>query len=81
VRDQPLEFVRPDGGAMCCLRLPRDRVPDGALPDFYGRLAADDTGVAPGSWFGEEDLVFRLEFGHLSRPEFTEGLARLADAL
>ena len=81
VRDQPVEFVRPDGGALCCLRLPRDRVPDRAVPGFYARLAANDTRVAPGSWFGEEDRVFRLGFGHLPPTDFTEALARLADAL
>ena len=81
VRDQPLEFVRPDGGALCCLRLPRDQVPDDAVPAFYSRLAARDTRVAPGSWFGEEDRVFRLGFGHLPPADFTEALARLTDAL
>ncbi len=79
--DQPPEFVRPDGGALCCLRLPRDRLPDGAVPDFYARLAANDTRVAPGSWFGEEDRVFRLRLGHLPQTDFLEGLARLAAAL
>ena len=81
LRDQPLEYVRPDGGALCCLRLPRDRVPDGAVPDFYARLAQREARVAPGSWFGEDDRVFRLGFGHLPPPDFTEALARLADAL
>jgi hypothetical protein len=81
VRDQRLEFVRPDGGALCCLRLPRDLVPDDAVPGFYARLASRDTRVAPGSWFGEDDRVFRLGFGHLPPADFTEALARLADAL
>jgi len=81
VRDQPVEFVRPDGGALCCLRLPRDRVPDGAVPGFYARLVERDTRVAPGSWFGEDDRVFRLGFGHLPPADFTEALARLADSL
>ena len=81
VRDQPLEFVRPDGGALCCLRLPPDRVPDAAVPDLYARLAENDARVAPGSGFGEEDRVFRLGFGHLPPTEFTEALARLAEAL
>ena len=81
VADQPLQFLRPDAGALCCLRLPRDRVPDAAVPDFYARLASNQARVAPGSWFGEEDRVFRLGFGHLPPAEFTEALARLADAL
>lgn len=80
-RDRPVEWVRPDGGALCCLRLPRAHVPDDEVAAFYARLAARDTRVAPGSWFGEEDRVFRLGFGHLPAADFTEALARLADAL
>lgn len=80
-QDQPVEFLRPDGGALCCLRLPRNRVTDEALPAFYARLADRDVRVAPGSWFGEDDRVFRLGFGHLPRDDFTQALARLADAL
>ena len=76
-----MQFVCPDGGALCCLRLPREHVLDNAVPAFYARLAARDTRVAPGSWFGEDDRVFRLEFAHLPPADFTEALARLADAL
>jgi len=76
-KNQPVEIVRPDGGALCCLRLPADHEP-GA---FYARIAEHGTRVAPGSWFGEHDRVFRLGFGHLPADDFTAGLARLADAL
>ncbi len=81
VREQPVEFVRPDGGALCCLRLPRQHWADEAVPGFYAGLAARETRVAPGSWFGEDDRVFRLGFGHLPAADFTEALARLAEAL
>jgi aspartate/methionine/tyrosine aminotransferase len=80
-RDQPVEIVVPDGGAMCCLRLPTDRFPDDAVTAFYARLAERDTRVAPGSWFSEHDRVFRLGFGHLSASDFSTALDRLADAL
>jgi aspartate/methionine/tyrosine aminotransferase len=76
VRDQPLEMVVPDGGALCCLRLPA-----GLVDAFYAGLAARDTRVAPGSWFGAEDRVFRLGFGHLAPADFTEALARVAETL
>ncbi|MFK3979623.1 pyridoxal phosphate-dependent aminotransferase [Micromonospora sp. NPDC050397] len=79
--DQPVEIVPPDGGAICCLRLPTDRFPDDAVRTFYARLAERDTRVAPGSWFGEHDRVFRLGFGYLPADDFTEALERLADAL
>lgn len=79
--DQPLDMVRPDGGALCCLRLRPDRFPDDAVSTFYARLAQLDTRVAPGSWFGEHDRVFRLGFGHLHARDFAEALGRLGDAL
>ncbi|MFL6119398.1 pyridoxal phosphate-dependent aminotransferase [Actinophytocola sp.] len=80
-RDQPVEIVRPDGGAICCLRLPQDRFPDAAVTEFYARLDKLDARVGRGSWFGEHDRVFRLGFGHLPLDDFRVGLDRLADAL
>ena len=80
-RDQPVEIVRPDGGAICCLRLPVDRFSDDAVGEFYAQLDKFDARVAPGSWFGEQDRVFRLGFGNLSPSEFGAGLDRVADAL
>jgi aspartate/methionine/tyrosine aminotransferase len=77
----PVEFVSPDGGAMCCLRLPADRYSDDAVANFYAHLAKNDTRVAPGSWFGEHDRVFRLGFGHLPANHFSAALDRLAEAL
>lgn len=83
IADQPVDLIRPDGGALCCLRLHADRFAADAVPAFYERLTARDTRVAPGSWFGDPDgdRVFRLGFGHLSPPDFTEALSRLGDAL
>jgi aspartate/methionine/tyrosine aminotransferase len=79
--DQPVEIIRPDGGAICCLRLPVDRFSDDDVAAFYARLIERDARVAPGSWFGERDRVFRLGFGHLPASEFSTALDRLADAL
>jgi aspartate/methionine/tyrosine aminotransferase len=78
---QPVDIVPPDGGAMCGVRLPADRFSDEAVADFYARLTELDTRVAPGSWFGEHDRVFRLGFGHLPADDFTAALDRLAHAL
>lgn len=77
--DHVVDFLPPDGGALCCLRL-RD-ADDSAVRRFYDALADRDTRVAPGSWFGESDRVFRVGFGHLPVAVFEQGLDRLADAL
>ncbi|MEU4426171.1 pyridoxal phosphate-dependent aminotransferase [Actinoplanes sp. NPDC024001] len=75
--DQPVDLVVPHGGPLCCVRLR----PDVDVAAFYTRLASLQTRVAPGSWFGEDDRVFRLGFGHLPAGEFTAALDRLAEAL
>lgn len=80
-RDQPIEIVKPDGGAICCLRLPEAEFTEDAVAAFYARLADNDTRVSPGPWFGETDRVFRLGFGNLPPAEFSAGLDRLGDAL
>lgn len=80
-RDQPVEIVKPDGGAICCLRLPETEFTDDAVTAFYARLAENDARVSLGSWFGETDRVFRLGFGNLPPAEFTAALDRLGDAL
>jgi aspartate/methionine/tyrosine aminotransferase len=75
-----IEFVPPDGGALCCLRLRADRFDEAAVSRFYARLRELDTRVAPGSWFGESDRVFRVGFGHLPVEDFAEALSRLQTA-
>lgn len=77
----PVDLVRPDGGALCCVRLSPERIPDAAVPAFHARLAELDTRVEPGATFGEPDRVFRLGFGNLPEPDFAEALSRLADAV
>jgi aspartate/methionine/tyrosine aminotransferase len=81
LRDQPVEWVRPDGGAICCLRLPPGEFTDAEAADFHARLGTRDVRVGRGPWFGEDDRVFRLGFGHLAPEDFTEALSRLAQAL
>ncbi|MBB2947421.1 hypothetical protein FB565_007189 [Actinoplanes lutulentus] len=74
---QQVEMVVPDGGPLCCLRLPAGV----DVPAFYRRLAELDTRVAPGSWFGEDDRIFRVGFGHLPADEFRTALENLSAAL
>ena len=79
--DQPVEIVTPDGGAICCVRLPEPEFADEQVPAFYARLAENGVRVGQGSWFGETDRVFRLGFGNLPPAVFSEALDRVADAL
>lgn len=76
-----IEWVAPDAGALCCIRLRPDAFDDAAVARFYAALRARDVRVAPGTWFAEDARVFRLGFGLLAIPDFTEALNRLSAAL
>lgn len=73
-----LDWVRPDGGAMCCLRLRDDRFDDDAVSRFWRTLRERDLQVGSGLWFGEPARVFRLGFGYLPLPTFRLALDALA---
>ncbi|SNY40844.1 hypothetical protein SAMN05421748_10690 [Paractinoplanes atraurantiacus] len=75
--DHPVEIVTPDGGPLCCLRLPAGLDMD----KFHATLSEADTRVAPGAWFGEDDHIVRVGFGHLSLPDLAQALANVAMAL
>jgi len=76
-----IEWVVPDAGALCCLRLKTEAFDDAAVGRFYDSLASRQTRVAGGSWFGADDRVFRLGFGLLAMPDLDEALSRLTLAL
>ena len=74
---QQVEIVVPDGGPMCCLRLPAGL----DVAPFHRRLAELDTRVAPGAWFGEDDRIVRVGFGHLDAAGFGTALDHVSAAL
>lgn len=76
-----VEWVRPDAGAICCVRLRHAAFDDAAVNRFYDSAAANGARVAKGEWFGEEARVFRLGFGLLSVAELGDALAALTAAL
>jgi len=76
-----VEWVQPDAGALCCIRLGHAAFDDGAVTRFYDAAAAKGIRVARGDWFGEEARVFRLGFGLLSMAELGDGLGGLTAAL
>lgn len=79
--DALVEWVRPDAGALCCLRLRSTAFDEMAVGRFYDALAADGVRVANGTWFGEEARVFRLGFGLMSMPDLEAALKGLSAAV
>jgi aspartate/methionine/tyrosine aminotransferase len=76
-----VEWVPPDAGALCCVRL-NPAVFDAASVDrFYRALADKGLRVANGTWFGDEARVFRLGFGLLPMAELDDAFVALALAL
>jgi aspartate/methionine/tyrosine aminotransferase len=76
-----VEWVQPDAGALCCVRLKPAVFDDVAVNRFYDALAREGVRVGNGNWFGEEARVFRLGFGLLPLPDLDVALKRLAAAL
>ncbi len=76
-----VEWVQPDAGGLCCVRLKPVVFDDVAVGRFYDALAREGVRVGNGTWFGAEARVFRLGFGLLPLPDLDVALKRLAAAL
>jgi DNA-binding transcriptional MocR family regulator len=76
-----VEWVKPDAGALCCVRLRSDQFDQAGVARFHAALKTLDARVGDGTWFGEEPRVFRLGFGLLPIPELERGLEALSAAL
>ncbi len=76
-----VDWVRPDAGAFCCVRLKPHLYDDAAVSRFYSALADKGVRVASGAWFGDERRVFRLGFGLLAMSELLIALRLVADTL
>jgi DNA-binding transcriptional MocR family regulator len=76
-----IEWVRPDAGAICCVRLRPDAFDDAAVGRFYAELANQGVRVASGTWFGDEARVFRLGFGLLPIHDLDAALAGVSAVL
>lgn len=76
-----VDWVRPDAGALCCIRLRPSLFDGSAIQNFHEALALRGIRVADGRWFGEEPHVFRLGFGLLPMAQFDQALAGLTEAL
>ena len=79
--DRRLEWVRPDAGALCCVRLRPDIFDSAAVTKFYRQARINQVQIASGRWFSEDDRVFRLGFGYLPQPNFKQALAKLSQTI
>jgi len=78
---QRVEWIRPDGGALCCLRLRADQFDTAAVSRFWDLLPRHELQLASGAWFGESDRVFRLGFGYLPPGRLGPALSALSTVL
>ncbi len=76
-----VEWVAPDAGAVCCVRLKPSVFDGAAVARVHAALAAADARVADGAWFGDDPHVIRLGFGLLPLPDLDTALARVTAAL
>lgn len=60
-----VDWVKPDGGALCCLRLNPIAFDADAVARFWSSLPERDLQLGNGTWFGEPSAIFRLGFGYL----------------
>jgi aspartate/methionine/tyrosine aminotransferase len=76
-----VEWVRPDAGALCCVRLRPDAFDEAAVSRFWDLLPGHDLQLACGTWFGESRRAFRLGFGYLPPARLGPALSALSSAL
>jgi aspartate/methionine/tyrosine aminotransferase len=55
-----LQWLRPEAGAFCCLRLDPGTFGPQDIERFHTQLARQRTLVAPGPWFGDSAHIIRL---------------------
>lgn len=78
---QRVEWIRPDGGALCCMRLRADKFDTAAVSRFWDLLPRHELQLASGAWFGESERVFRLGFGYLPPGRLGPALSALSTVL
>jgi hypothetical protein len=73
--------VKPDGGALCCLRLKPDVFDKAGVERFWSALPGVQLQIGDGTWFGESSAVLRLGFGYLPIEVLPAALEALSKAL
>ena len=81
IERERIDWIRPDAGALCCLRLRADVFDEAAVSRFWSLLPRHDLQLASGTWFGESNRVFRLGFGYLPPERLGPALSALSSVL
>ncbi|QHE92586.1 aminotransferase class I/II-fold pyridoxal phosphate-dependent enzyme [Pandoraea fibrosis] len=76
-----IEWIRPDAGALCCVKLCADVFDDAAVSRFWTLLPDHEVQLACGDWFGESRRVFRLGFGYLPPERLGPALSALSSVM
>jgi aspartate/methionine/tyrosine aminotransferase len=76
-----IEWVKPDGGALCCLRLNPNVFDEARVEAFWSALPQAGLQIGDGAWFGESSAVLRLGFGYLPIDVLPAALAALSKAV
>ena len=76
-----VDWVRPDGGALCCLRLKPAAFDAAGIDRFWSALPKAELQIGDGAWFGESSAVLRLGFGYLPIDLLPAALAALSEAM
>lgn len=80
-QNRRVEWVKPDGGALCCLRLSPATFDDEGVRRFWAALPDAGLQLGDGAWFGESSSVFRLGFGYLPIEVLPAALTALSSAI
>lgn len=76
-----VDWVRPDGGALCCLRLSPSVFDKAGVDRFWAALPKAELQIGDGAWFGELSSVLRLGFGYLPIEILPAALDALSQAV
>jgi aspartate/methionine/tyrosine aminotransferase len=78
-----VDWVKPESGALCCLRLNPDVFDASGVGRFWSALPKAELQIGDGAWFGESSAVLRLGFGYLPihiLPAALDALSRTIEA-
>lgn len=76
-----LDWIAPDTTPFCCVRLDPAIFDAARVRRFHDELARRGVAVAKGEWFGDDEHVFRLGYGHEPMEKLHAGLDLITKSL